>query len=170
MSLDKIQLPGFLYQSIFKNNLVVIKPEHTTKSLNKESKINFLGGNEKKIIFIGKDNQNKFLGNNQMKFLNDLLNACDLTMADIAFLNFRETNAFSYDEVTEQLHPKKILIFGVSTNELGLPFAIPFFQVQTFHEQVYMIGPALEEIQLNKELKKQLWNCFQKIFNIQKTK
>jgi hypothetical protein len=170
MSLDKIQLPGFLYQSIFKNNLVVTKSENTDKSLKKESKINFLGGNEKKIIFIGKDDQNKFLGDNQMKFLNDLLNECYLTMADIAFLNFRENNAFTYHDITEQLSPKKNLIFGVTAKELDLPFAIPFFQVQNFHNQVYMISPSLEEIQLNKELKKQLWNCFQKIFNIQKQK
>ena len=170
MSLDKIQLPGFLYQSIFKNNLVVIKSESTDKSLRKESKINFLGGNEKKIIFIGKDNQNKFLGDDQMKFLNDLLNACHLNMADIAFLNFRENNAFTYHDITEQLSPKKILIFGVTTKELDLPFTIPFFQVQNFHDQVYVIGPSLEQIQLDKELKKQLWNCFQKIFNIQKQK
>ena len=98
-----------------------------------------------------------------MKFLNDLLNACYLTMADIAFLNFRENNAFTYHDITEQLSPKKNLIFGVTAKELDLPFAIPFFQVQNFHNQVYMISPSLEEIQLNKELKKQLWNCFQKI-------
>jgi hypothetical protein len=170
MSLDKIQLPGFLYQSIFKNNLVIIKSKSTDKSSKKESKINFLGGNEKKIIFIGKDNQNKFLGDDQMKFLNDLLNACSLNMADIAFLNFRENNAFTYHDVTGQLSPKKILIFGVTTKELDLPFAIPFFQVQNFRDQLYMISPSLEEVQLNKELKKQLWNCFQKIFNIQKQK
>jgi len=170
MSLDKIQLPGFLYPSIFKNNLVVIQSKNTFKPSKKESKINFLGGNEKKIIFIGKDNQNKFLGDNQMKFLNDLLNACYLTMADIAFLNFRENNAFTYQDLTEQLSPKKVLIFGVTTHELDLPFTIPFFQVQNFHDQVYLISPPLEEIQLDKELKKQLWNCFQKIFNIQKQK
>lgn len=170
MSLDNIQLAGFLYPSIFKNNLVVIQSKNTVKTLKKESKINFLGGNEKKIIFIGKDNQNKFLGDNQMKFLNDLLSACHLTMADIAFLNFRENNNLTYHDLTEQLSPKKVLIFGVTAKELDLPFAIPFFQVQNFHEQVYLISPPLEEIQHSKELKKQLWNCFQKIFNIQKQK
>ena len=170
MSLDKIQLPVFLYQSIFKNNLVIIKSENTDKSLKKESKISFLGGNKKKIIFIGKDNHNKFLGDNQMKFLNDLLDACYLTMADISFLNFRDNNTFTYLDITEQLCPKKILIFGVTQKELDLPFEIPFFQVQNFNAQVYVICPSLEEIRLNKDLKKQLWNCFQKIFNIQKQK
>lgn len=169
MSLDKIQLPAFLYQPIFKNNLVIIQSKNPVESLKKEeSKISFLGGNEKKIIFIGKDNQNKFLGDNQMKFLNDLLKACSLTMADIAFVNFCENNAFTYHDLNAQLSPKKVLIFGVNATELDLPFTIPFFQVQSFHDQIYLISPSLEEIQLNKELKKQLWNCFRKIFNIQK--
>jgi hypothetical protein len=170
MSLDKIQLPCFLYQSIFRNNLVVIKSENGNNSLKKKSKLNFLGGNEKKIVFIGKDNQNKFLGDGEMKFLNDLLSACNLTMGDIAFLNFCENNAFAYQAITEQLHPKQVLIFGVTPQELDLPFAIPFFQVQNFNEQLYVIAPSFKDIQLNKELKKQLWNCFQKIFNIQKKK
>jgi len=169
MSLDKIQLPGFLYQPIFKNNLVITQSTAGADSLKKGSKeINFLGGNEKKIVFIGKDDQNKFLGDNQMKFLNDLLNACNFTMADIAFLNFRESDTFRYSDLTDQFHPKKVLIFGVSAKELDLPFEIPFFQVQNFNDQVYMFSPPLGEIQINKELKKQLWNCLQKIFNIQK--
>lgn len=170
MSLDKIQLPHFLYHSIFKNNLVLSQVKDTVNFSEEKSRLNFLGSNEKKIIFIGKDNQNKFLGDAQMKFLNDLLNACGLTMADIAFLNFSEKNAFTYRDLTEQLNPKKVLIFGVTPKELDLPFTIPFFQVQNFYDQVYLISPALEEIQLNKELKKELWNGCQKIFNIQKPK
>lgn len=168
MSLDKIQLPVFLYDQLFKKNLVLTKSDIAPNSSKKESKkLNFLGGNEKKIVFIGNDDQNKFLGNNQMKFLNDLLNACSLTMADIAFLNFREATAFTYLDVNDQLHPEKILIFGVSAKELDLPFEIPFFQVQNFHDHLYMFSPPLAEIQLEKELKKRLWACFQKIFNIQ---
>jgi len=171
MSLDKLQLPGFLYGSLFKKNLVIIKSCVQPDSLKKESKrINFLGGNKKKIVFIGNDGQNKFLGDDQMKFLNDLLNACNLTMADIAFVNFRESSGFSYPDISDQFHPDKILMFGVSAKELDLPFEIPFFQLQNFQDQQYIISPSLAEIQSNKELKKQLWACLQKIFNIQKQK
>ena len=128
MSLDNIQLPGFLYQSMFKNSLVDLKRDNGDKVLKKETQIDFLGGNEKKIIFLANDSQSKFLGDVQMKFLYDLLTACRLTMADIAFVNFFQNNSISYRELTAQLHPKTILIFGVSANELDLPFAIPFFQ------------------------------------------
>jgi hypothetical protein len=169
MSLDKIQLPGFLYGPLFRKNLVIIKAGGQEDSLKKESKkINFLGSNKKKIVVVGNDNQNKFLGDNQMKFLNDLLNACNLTMADIAFVNFRESSGFSYPDINDQFHPDKILMFGVSAKELDLPFEIPFFQVQNFQGQLYIISPTLAEIQLDNNLKKRLWACLQKIFNIQK--
>lgn len=170
MSIDNIPLPAFLYQNIFKKNLVDSKAEKATIALKEEAQINSLGGNEKKIIFLFNDNQNKFLGDLQMKFLWDLLTACQLTMADVALVNFFHTNAITYRELTDQLHPKKILIFGLLATDLHLPFTIPFFQIQNFQDQVYMISPSIEQLQMNVELKKQLWECLQKIFNLQKQK
>ena len=171
MSLDEIQLPGFLFAPLFRKNLVLVKSRVVTDSLKKESKeIKFLGANKKKIVFIGNDEQNKFLGDDQMKFLNDLLNACNLTMADIAFLNFCESAGFSYSDVNDQLRPEKILMFGISAKKLDLPFEIPYFQVQNFQGRLYTISPPLAEIQLDNNLKKRLWACLQKIFNIQKQK
>ena len=94
MSLDNIQLHGFLYQSMFSNNLVDLKKDKANNFEEKEKLINFLGGNEKKIIFLGNDNQSKFLPDSQMNFLHDLLTACRLTMADIAFINFFQNNYY----------------------------------------------------------------------------
>ncbi len=170
MSLDNIQLTGLLYTSIFKNYLVDLSNNKNGKTLDSKAIIDFLGGNKQHILFVAKDSQNKFLADNQMKFLNDLLNACDLTMADIAFMNIYKKSNVSYRDLAKQINPKKILLLGVSSRELDLPFEIPFFQIQNFQEQVYIICPPLDEMQLNKELKKQLWNCLQKVFNIQKKK
>ena len=155
---------------MYRNNLVDLKPDNADKVLKKETQIDFLGGNEKKIIFLANDSQSKFLADLQMKFLYDLLTACQLTMDDIAFVNFFQNNTITYRELMAQLNPKKILLFGVSAHELDLPFTIPFFQIQNFQDQVYMISPSLEKLQMNKELKKQLWERLQKIFNIQKQK
>jgi hypothetical protein len=165
MSIDNIPLPAFLYQSIFENSLVDLKVDKANIVLKEEPEINFLGGNEKKIIFLFNDNQNKFLADIHMKFLNDVLTACQLTMADIALINIFHNTTITYRELMIQLHPKNILIFGVSTKDLDLPFTIPFFQIQNFQDQVYMISPSIEELQMNKELKKQLWVGLQKIFN-----
>lgn len=170
MSIDNIPIPGFLFRSIFGNTLVDSKTGITDHFLKEEPGVNFLGGNEKKIIFLFSDDQNKFLPDIQVKFLFDLLTACQLTMGDIALVNFFHNNTLTYRELTVQLEPKEILIFGISASDLDLPFTIPFFQMQNFQEQVYMMSPSIEELQMNIELKKQLWACLQKIFNIRKQK
>lgn len=169
MSLDNIILPQSLYKSMFKNHLVDLKRKKSDESLQQKKQIEFLGGNEKKILFIASDNQNKFLSDELMSFLQGLLNACRLSMADIAFININGQQ-INYQLLTEQFLPAKVLIFGITANELSLPFEIPFFQIQKFQDAIYMLGPSLEELQTNKEQKKQLWLCLQKIFNIQKSK
>ncbi|MEP6949064.1 MAG: hypothetical protein ABI863_07320 [Ginsengibacter sp.] len=170
MSIDKISLPAFLYRDMFGKNLVDLKTGIPENSLNEELKINFLGGNEKKIIFLFNDHQNKFLADVQMKFLYDLLKACELTMGDIALVNYFHNNTITHRELMVQLQPRKILVFGITAGDLDLPFNIPFFQMQNFGEQAYMISPSIEEVQMNIELKKQLWACLQKFFNIRKQK
>ncbi len=167
MSIDNLQLPGFLYQSMYKKNLVDLS---TVKDLPKISEIDFLGGNERNIVFLVNNNQSKFLADKELKFLSGLLAACQLTMADIALVNFFQNNTINYHELTDKLHAKKILIFGIPAASLDLPFTIPFFQVQNFHEQSYLLSPSLEVLQGTKELKKQLWESLQKIFKIQNQK
>ena len=169
MSLDNMQLPAFLYLAMFKNNLVNTALEKNEQFLNSTKKIDYLGGNEKRIIFLSKDNQHKFLSEDNMKFLQGLLVACNLTIMDIAFVNISFTS-ITYQELTDQLNADIILIFEVTAAELDLPFAIPFFQAQNFQNQEYMLAPSFEELQKNKEVRKKLWLCLQKIFNIQKQK
>jgi len=170
MSIDKIPIPAFLYPNLFGKNLIDPKAQLVDNLHGKESTINFLGGNEQKIIFLFNDPQNRFLADTRVKFLYDLLAACHLTVVDIAIVNFFHNNAITYRELIAQLQPRKILIFGIPANDLELPFTIPFFQIQNFQERIYMLSPSIEDLQMNTDLRKQLWACLQKIFNIQKQK
>ncbi len=171
MGLDNILLIGFLRQAFFKNSLVVLEETIPKVVLNQDGQIGFLGGNKKKIIFLVNDVQNKYLDDIQMTFLSDLLSACQLTMADIALVNFSQNNDKTYHLLDEQLGAKKkILMFGVTPQQLDLPFGIPFFQIQNFNEQSYLVCPSLQQIQQDQMLKKQLWDSLQKIFTIKKKK
>ena len=170
MSIDNIPLPPFLYQKLFGNNLVDLQAGLTPAIPEKEVEISFLGGNEKKIAFLFNDSQNKFLADTQATLLYNLVTACGLTMADVAFINFFHNNSITYRDLVSRLQAKKVLIFGIPAGDLDLPFAIPFFQMQNFGDQVYMLSPSIEELQLNEDLRKQLWVCLQKIFNIRKQK
>lgn len=98
-----------------------------------------------------------------MDLLSNLITACKLSMEDIALVNhFNAT--FNYHQLTDHFQSKKILMFGATTSELGLPFSIPFFQIQQFQQQLYITAPPLTDFLKNKDLKKHLWTCLQKLF------
>ncbi len=171
MSIDKIQLPAFLQEALFKKNLVNPKLKSINNPADKPKPgIDFLGGNTKNIVFIIKNTQSKFLNDIQLKFLSGLINACKVTMDDIAVINFSNYKDISYSELVSELSCNKFLSFGVDSTDLGLPFTIPFFQVQSFQEVQYIFCPPMDELQENTEAKKQLWVSLQKIFKISKQK
>jgi hypothetical protein len=168
MSLDNIRLTGNLQRAFFKNSLLDLQKSIQSKTIEQRPAVDYLGGNEKKIIFISKDTESKYLDDIQMNFLQDLLAACLLTMADIALVNFSQNKNLSYQVISEGLGAKKILMFGVTASQLDLPFNIPHFQIQNFNDQVFLLVPSLKEIQMNVELKKNLWASLQKVFNVKR--
>lgn len=164
MSIDNIQLSGYLCQNLFANSLYGETSSTISKKVLKKTKMVSLGENRGNILFLINNKQHKFLADNEMKFLSDLLSACKISIADISIVNFDQNTGINYQDLIEQFQSKKIFIFGVSATELGLPFTIPFFQIQKFHEQTYLINPPLEDFLNNIDLKKELWNCLKKIF------
>ncbi|HET7115799.1 MAG TPA: hypothetical protein VFI29_04885 [Hanamia sp.] len=163
MSLDNIQLSKKECQILFAKNLVGTVQDIVADTVSNEIKINSLGGNQKNILFLVNDSQNKFLPDNEMDLLSNLITACKLSMADIALVNHYNT-FINYHQLTDHFQSKKILMFGATTSELGLPFSIPFFQIQQFQQQFYLTAPPLIDFLNNKNLKKDLWISLQKLF------
>jgi hypothetical protein len=163
MSINDIQLSENTRRILFTKTLVEITPSIKSGNDYAEHKIKSLGGNEKNALFLVKDSENKFLGDEEMNLLSNLITACKLTMAEIALVN--NANAtINYQQLSDQFQAKKILMFGVGTSELNLPFSIPDFQIQPFQEQLYLTAPPLKQFLTNKDLKKELWICLQKLF------
>ncbi len=169
MSIDNIHLPVSFYPSIFKKHLVDIQKKSGGKEKAKaDGEIEFLGGNEKNITFIVRNKENKFLNDNELKFLSGLITACEITMGDISIVNLSHNKDVNYNVLTSHLRSQKILCFDVSATDIDLPFNIPYFQVQAFQEIQYIFCPGLEQLQNDVDSKKQLWASLQKIFKIRK--
>jgi hypothetical protein len=177
MSIDNIQLPGHLCQLMFTKSLLDTSLHHNNEPISiqideikdapEKIKINSLGENKGNILFLVNNSQHKFLADDEMKLLSNLLTACKISMADIVLTNYNQNPTINYQLLIDQFHPKKILIFGVTSSDLALPFNIPFFQIQKFQDQQYMISPTLSDFLNNTKLKKELWNSLQKIFLLQ---
>ena len=163
MSLDNIQLSNNERRMLYAKNLIGTNQKIERQKATNEIKINSLGENQRNILFLVTEAENKFLPDNEMDMLSNLIAACKLSMADIALVNYFNTS-INYRQLTDHFQPKKILMFGISTSDLELPFYIPFFQIQQFQEQLYVTAPPLTNFLKNKDLKKQLWTSLQKLF------
>ncbi len=166
MSLDNIQLPHFVLQSLFKNNLIDIKNNEPVTNEPSSAPIAHLGNNKKNIVIIITNPQSIYLPDEDLNFLLGILSACKLSMVDIALVNLSKNEFINYKLITQEFEAQKILLFGVAPNEIELPLQFPHYQIQQYNNQTYLTSVPLSDLQKDKEEKLKLWNSLKKIFLI----
>ena len=165
MSLENVKLPGFIIQYMFQKSLVKIL-DNKSKGVNtKNIEISYFGGNKQHILLLVNDPDNAFIDDAQLTFLSGILNACKLTLEDIALVNIAD-NSTNYKKLNEDLSPKIIIMFGVIPEEIQLPFVIPQFQKQSYNNQFYIAASSLTDLEDNKDLKRRLWAVLQQLFSV----
>ena len=181
MSLDNIKLSPFLVKKLYEKTLVVssfannenkknadvaIDKSDVSTTSDSEDVINYLGKNGKHILILVSEKEHKFLGDDELSFLMNILNACNITMADAALVNVYNDENVVYEKLTKTFEPTTILFLGTEPQALGFPVQIPMYQVQAYNKQQYLCAPSLQKLSADKEEKKQLWLALKKIFSI----
>ncbi|MDQ6757734.1 MAG: hypothetical protein M3004_12455 [Bacteroidota bacterium] len=151
---------------MFQKHLVDINSSVEVKNNGNSNEINFFGGNKRGILLLINNTEDPFLNNEQFTFLGGILNACKLSMEDICLINLNKYSLTSYKKITETFATKIIVMFGITSDMIQLPFIIPAFQSQTFNKTVYLSAPSLDELENNKDLKRKLWASLQQIFSL----
>ncbi len=167
MSLDNIQLPSLVLESLYSKSLYDLKPVNGPKSLVTTGGIAFLGDCKKGIVLIVQSPETLYLPEKDLDFLLEILTACKLTMADIALINIENNGPLNYQGITVQLNSEKIVLFDIDPEAIGLPLQFPHYQLQHFNNQVYMSSVSLNELLGNKKEKLNLWNSLKKLFSIE---
>src|SRR6202008_4611878 len=81
----------------------------------------YLGSNLQKItLFVG-EKEAVYLQDDSLQFLSSILGACKLNLGDVAIVN-HYNDPVDYTVLKEKLSPNYILLFGVTAQELQLPF------------------------------------------------
>lgn len=181
MSLDDIKLSPFLVKKMYEKTLVVSSFADTENKENqelevvnvvtlteagKEELIKYLGKNCKHILILVNEQDHKFLGDDELSFLINILNACNITMADAALVNVYANENVMYENLIRIFEPSTILFIGTEPQALGFPVQIPMYQVQAYNKQQYLCAPSLQKLSSDKNEKKQLWLALKKIFSI----
>lgn len=127
----------------------------------------YLGGNEKQIAILINDAQNRFIDEESLQLLVNMLSALKLTLADVAVINHSIT-PFTYKEMMEQFGTRICLLFAVSTEQIQLPFEMPDYKVQAFADCRFLRSASLQQMKgTGKEAKLEktkLWMCLKSIF------
>jgi hypothetical protein len=129
----------------------------------------FLGNNRRHITLLVHSPGSGFMPDNQLAFLTKILEACRMTLADVAIVN----NAAAPVTITalrQQLQPKTVLLFGVDPTAIRLPINFPPFKQLSYDDCTYLSSPALDQLVPNTEdsklLKSKLWVCLKTLFEV----
>lgn len=126
----------------------------------------WLGGRSKPILVVVKQSDAPFLTDEDLPFLTRLLNACKLTLEDVAVFNTYSYPSARPDEVLTFFSPRIVLCFGVTPDEWGLPVDFPRYQLQALKGCTFMHAPALLQLAGDTEERKQCWASLKRLFNL----
>lgn len=166
MSLDNIQLPSIVLQDLYKKSLVDLNNNKPAATEIQKNSIAFLGDNKQHICIIVADENALYLSDELLNFLQGILGACKLTMADVALVNAAKNSNITYNILQHEFNAEICLLFGVTPAQLQLPLTFPMYQIQKFNNQQYLAALPLLQLQQDKTEKGKLWACLKTIFNI----
>ena len=188
-----IQLPDFVLVDLFRDNLVIVNdvpvikkavvPVVVPPSLRDDAPVSilttkkplqlpkkwFLGDNHKYIVILVNDMDAVYLRDEWLQFLSNILGACKLNIGDVAIVN-HANNLMNFTQFKEVLTPQYFILFDVPTQNIQLPFTVPFYQLQQFGDTQFLLAPSLALMQGSTEAvkmeKSRLWLSLKKMFNI----
>jgi hypothetical protein len=170
-----MQLPAWVIADLFKNSMlladksVAVETEEDETMTEAMRNYKFLGNDQKKISLLLSSPENTFIADNHLAFLAKMLQAVNMTLADVAILN-HHTQSVDITKLKEQLHPRIIILFGLEPRQINLPFNSPAFKIQEYDGCSYLYAPPLEELNRDSEqgklLKSKLWVCLRKLFEV----
>ena len=176
MSLKDFQIPVSILADLYKNTLIESRTnqaapvkQQAKKESKKDESIRFLGGNEKKIAIVVKEEGQSYLKDDDLLWLQKMLQACKLTLGDVAIVNLHPVN-HSAAFIKDNLHTKKMILLGTTPEMLEMPLNFPQFKPQEHAGCIYLCAPGPAELNNQSEdgklLKTKLWVSLQKIFEV----
>lgn len=128
-----------------------------------------LGNNRQHVSVVVRCPGEAFLPEHHLQMLTKMLGACKLNLGDVAIVN-DAAQPVDIQTLKEQLTPKRVLLFGVTPGEVGLPLSFPQFKDQEYAGTTYLHTPSLDELNSEtddgKLLKRRLWDSLKRIFGV----
>ena len=162
MSLNNISLPSQLLADLYQHSLV----NGTATAVPAKPVVPFLGKNGKNILILVHKPNVPYLPDAELSFLTKVLTACQLSLMDVAIVNWSKLAEPELEDVVEQTAARFVILFGFDPAGFGLPSQTPPFTVHTILDLLAVVAPALNEIESSKPAKGQLWVALKQLFGL----
>lgn len=174
------KLPLSVIAQLYKNNLILAGTSAKSAPANKIKDIKntsakqvneptWLGKNQQNITIVLEDEVNKFIGEDNLSFLINILNACKLTPDDIAIVNIYR-NAVDFTKIKATLNPRVMIFFDVLPESIDLQMQITPYAAAEISGVTLLAASNLSELNggtaNQKAEKAKLWQALKKIFSL----
>lgn len=172
MDLNQVKLTPDLLGGLYRKVLVTENnPLTTTRSAgiaheNNHQPIRSLGGHQRSILIVVNNPNSPFLKDEELTYLTRILNACKLTLEDVALVNISGISQVNYELLLQQYPSEKVICFGVTPEMLELPIDFPYYQLQKSGNSIYLHAPSLAALEPQETERRKFWGSLQKLFNL----
>ena len=141
-------------------------PEEMMETL---ANIKYLGDHHKKIVVVVNDPASVYLNESDFILLTSILNACRLTIADIALVNLGNQKA-SLHQILNILPSKLVIAFELDSKALKIKLPTNLYKVIPLGESNLLFSKSLASMQgmdtHAKQEKAKLWAVLKQIFQL----
>ena len=131
--------------------------------------IKFLGEHQKKILVLVQDVDAVHLNERAFDLLTSILNACKLTIADIALINLANKN-FSLHQILTQVPSEFVLVFDILPTQLKIKLPTKLYTPILLGATQLLFSNNLSQMQgidqASKIEKTKLWTALKLIFKL----
>ena len=168
MSLNDIQLQGKMLTDLYSDVLISENKSQVEASRKQQgaARIRSLGKNKRNYCFIVSYPGETFLPDDQMEVLVKIMQACRLSMDDIALLNIGGRE-FGIEEIREQFQPAKMVLLGVKPEDIRLPILFPAYKPQSYAGCTYVYSDSLDQMDQSdtgRKIRGNLWFALKEVF------
>jgi hypothetical protein len=155
---EKTKLPPVIISSLYRN-VLISSQVNAMENLSPE-KVPLQSKRLVAMVY----SKHPVLPENELNFLGNIMNACKIRKEEYAALPLQDSSHENYLNIKATYESPLVLLFGLAPASIELPIHFPFFQPQSFQGTQYLAAPSLGEIENDKTLKMQLWQCLKQIF------
>ena len=131
--------------------------------------VKFLGEHQKKILVLVQDMDAVHLNERAFDLLTSILNACKLTIADIALINLANKN-FSLHQILTQVPSELVMVFDINPTQLKIKLPTKLYTPISLGETQLLFSNNLAQMQgidhASKIEKTKLWSALKIIFKL----